>query len=92
MINFIVAGLSSMIGKLLLLRSHVESKDSIIKEFFSVKLLIVVVIDILLALGLTYLQLKTTNTMNVPTAVELGIAAPLIITELVKSITGRNKN
>ena len=64
-------------------------KDSNIKDFFQVNLFVVLAIDIFLATFIKFIQYKLTKNMNIATAFELGIAAPVIVTKTLQEITGR---
>jgi cell shape-determining protein MreD len=75
--------------KILTLRGLLENTTPKWTEFFNFRLVVAILIDSLLAIGLMYLQFKTTNVMNIVSSFEIGIAAPFVLTKLVGELSGR---
>lgn len=80
----------SILNRLLALRNNLEFNPEKLKEIYKLTMLYSVMLDIFLGLTLMFMQRFGTGTMNIISALEIGVGAPYIFMKLVEKQTNRN--
>lgn len=81
----------SLLTRILNLRGVLEFKPEEIHKELNLRMLFVAIIDVVLGLALMSLQFKGTGSMNLMTALEVGVGAPFIFMKIIEKTTGRSK-